>query len=122
MSQRREQTVIGARKIDIDRFDIARPGRNGMQVPHRQIREDIPLKAKIGLQIFSGSVMQRDLPADCQQNWAMRNCQEHRAQSKRYRRAMPPPFLRLSVCLTVFGHYSESISTLTKSKWSDFAL
>jgi hypothetical protein len=49
MSQRREQTVIGARKIDIDRFDIARPGRKDMKIPHRQIREDISFEAKSGL-------------------------------------------------------------------------
>jgi hypothetical protein len=35
MSQRRKQTVIGARKIDIDRFDIARLGRKDMKIPHR---------------------------------------------------------------------------------------
>jgi hypothetical protein len=61
-----------------------------VQIPHRQVREDIPFKAKIGLQVFSGSVMQRDLPADCQQNWPMKNCEERHAHSKRRRRASPP--------------------------------
>ena len=76
MSQRPEQTVIGARKIDIDRFNIARPGRNSVQIPHRQIREDIALKAKTSLQIFSRSVMQRDLSHEGQQNWPMKNEKE----------------------------------------------
>jgi len=116
MSQRREQTVIGARKIDIDRFDIARPGRKDMKIPDCQIREEISFEAKISLQIFSRSVMQRDPPADCQQNWAMKNCEERHAHSKRRRRASPPSPGRPHVCLTVSGHESDSISALPKSK------
>ena len=65
MSQRREQTVIGARKIDIDRFDIARPGRKDMKIPDCQIREEISFEAKISLQIFSRSVVQCHLSPNC---------------------------------------------------------
>ena len=67
MSQWREQTVIGARKIDIDRFDIARPSRNDMQIPDRQVREDIALEAKIDLQMLAGCIMQCDLPPETEQ-------------------------------------------------------
>jgi hypothetical protein len=47
---------------------------------------------------------------------------EGRAYDKRRRHATPPAPVCSSLCLTVFGHYSESISTLTKSKWRDCAL
>ena len=67
MSQRREQTVIGVRKIDIDRFDIARPGWNGVEIPDRQVREDIALETKIDLQMLAGRIMQCDLPAETEQ-------------------------------------------------------
>jgi len=73
MSQRREQTVIGPRKIDIDRFDIARPGWNGVQIPDRQVREDIALETEIDLQMFAAGIMQRKLPAEAQQKRTMKN-------------------------------------------------
>jgi hypothetical protein len=60
--------------------------------------------------------MQRDLPADCQQNRAMKNCEKRHARSKRHGRATPPSSGRPRVCLTVSGHESDSISALTKSK------
>jgi hypothetical protein len=47
----------------------------------------------------------------------MKEHDEGRAYDKRRRRATPPAPVSPSLCLTVFGHYSESISTLTKSKW-----
>ena len=46
----------------------------------------------------------------------MENCEKRHAHSKRRRRTTPPSFLRLRLCLTVFGHQSDCISTLTKSK------
>jgi hypothetical protein len=52
----------------------------------------------------------------------MKEHDEGRAYNKRRRHATPPAPVCLSRCLTVFGHYSESISTLTKSKWRDCAL
>jgi hypothetical protein len=45
-----------------------------------------------------------------------------RAYNKRRRHATPPAPVCPPLCLTVFGHYSESISTLTKSNWRDYAL
>jgi len=52
----------------------------------------------------------------------MKEHDEGRAYDKRRRHATPPAPVCPSLCLTVFGHYSESISTLTKSKWRDCAL
>jgi len=45
----------------------------------------------------------------------MENCQKRHAQSKRCRRATPWS-ARLRLCLTVFGHQRDCISTLTKKK------
>src|SRR5207244_59531 len=76
----------------------------------------IPFEAKIGLQVFSGGVTQSDLPAHRQQNWTMKDCEKRHAHSKRRGCATPPASRRLCLCLTVFGHQSDCISTLTKSK------
>jgi hypothetical protein len=46
----------------------------------------------------------------------MKEHDECRAYNKRRRHATPPAPVCPPLCLTVFGHYSESISTLTKSK------
>ena len=46
----------------------------------------------------------------------MKEHDEGRAYNKRRRHSTPPAPVCPSLCLTVFGHYSESISTLTKSK------
>jgi len=46
----------------------------------------------------------------------MKEREERYAYSKRRRRATPPSFRRPRVSLTVFGHESDSISTLRKSK------
>ena len=46
----------------------------------------------------------------------MKEHNERRAYNKRHRHATPPAPVCPPLCLTVFGHYSESISTLTKSK------
>jgi len=86
-----------------------------VQISYGQIREEISLEAKIGLQIFSRGVTQRNLSADCQQDWTMENCQKRHAHSKR-RHCATPWSARLRLCLTVFGHYGDCISTLTKKK------
>ena len=46
----------------------------------------------------------------------MKEQNESCAYNKRRRHATPPAPVCPPLCLTVFGHYSESISTLTKSK------
>jgi hypothetical protein len=46
----------------------------------------------------------------------MKQPDEGRAYNKRRRHATPPAPVCPPLCLTVFGHHSESISTLTKSK------
>src|SRR6266540_3051985 len=46
----------------------------------------------------------------------MKEHDECRAYNKRRRHSTPPAPVCPPLCLTVFGHYSESISTLTKSK------
>jgi hypothetical protein len=46
----------------------------------------------------------------------MKNCEKRHAYSKRRRCTAPPASVRLHLCLTVFGHQSDCISTLTKSK------
>ena len=55
-----EQAVIETGKIDIERFDIARSGRDRMQVLDDEIGENAALESKFELQIFLGRVMQRD--------------------------------------------------------------
>jgi hypothetical protein len=52
----------------------------------------------------------------------MKEHEQGRAYEKRRRHATPLAPVCPSLCLTVFGHYSESISTLTKSKRRDCAL
>jgi len=47
----------------------------------------------------------------------MKEQDECRAYNKRRRHPPPPAPVCPPLCLTVLGHYSESISTLTKSKW-----
>src|SRR4030095_1466884 len=115
MPRESKQTVVKIKAVDVDRFNSRRPNRKCVKIPHRQIAERVSFKTKIGLQIFSGGVTQDELPADRQQNRAMENCQKRHAHSKRRRRATPwSPRPRL--CLTVFGHQSDFISTLTKKK------
>src|SRR5205823_9348172 len=46
----------------------------------------------------------------------MKNCEKRHAYSKRRRCTAPPASVRLRLWLTVFGHQSDCISTLTKSK------
>jgi hypothetical protein len=46
----------------------------------------------------------------------MKDCEKRHAHSKRRRCATPPVSGRLRLCLTIFGHQGDSISTLTKSK------
>ena len=60
--------------------------------------------------------MQRDLSPEGQQEWTMKEHDQGSAYKKRRRHATPPAPVCSSLFLTVFGHYSESISTLTKSK------
>ena len=73
MSQRREQTVIGARKIDIDQFNIARPGRNDMKIPHRQIREDDFLRGeKLALGFSLAAYTARFARPSVNENWPMK--------------------------------------------------
>jgi hypothetical protein len=38
-----------------------------VQIPDRQVREDIALETEIDLQMLPAGVMQRDLPAEAQQ-------------------------------------------------------
>ena len=46
----------------------------------------------------------------------MKERDDCRAYNKRRRHATPPAPVCSPLCLTVCGHYSESISTITKSK------
>jgi len=46
----------------------------------------------------------------------MKESDDRHAYNKRRRHATPPAPVCPRLCLTVFGHYTESISTLTKSK------
>jgi len=83
----------------------------------------ISFQAKISLQIFLGGILQRDLSTNCQKDRPMEDHHQHREYGKRQRRlapkafGAPTPTMRLRVCLTVFGHQGDCISTLTKSKW-----
>jgi hypothetical protein len=46
----------------------------------------------------------------------MKECEKQRTERNRHHRATPPTFVRLRVCLTVFAHEDDSISTVGKSK------
>ena len=78
--------------------------------------EWIPFEAKISLQIFLGSIAQRDLSAQRQQDRTMKDHDQRREYSKRHYRATQPLPVPLRVCLRVFGHQGDCISTLIKSK------
>ena len=54
MPNQAPQAVFAVHEIGIDRFDIGRPDRNRVKVPHRQARKNISLKLKIRLQMFLG--------------------------------------------------------------------
>ena len=115
MSREPGQTVIDAQMVDVNRFNSRRPNRKHAKISHREITERIALETEIGPQIFFSGVMQRDLPCNCQKNRAMKNRQKRHAHSKRRCNATPPAPLSLRLCLTIFGHCNDSISTLTKS-------
>jgi hypothetical protein len=87
MPQRREQTVIGARKIDIDRFNIARPGRNGVQIPDRQICEHAAFDPELELEIFFGRVVQRDPMTEAKQERPVKDYDQ--GEKKRDREKQP---------------------------------
>jgi len=114
-SRKSKQTVVQIKTVDVDRFNSRWPDREGTKTPHGYIGEGIAFEAKVGLQIFSGGVTQHDLPPNCQQNRTMENGQKRHAHGKRRPRATPWSACP-RLCLTVFGHQSDFISTLTKRK------
>jgi len=46
----------------------------------------------------------------------MKDCEKQRTDRNRYNQVTPPAFVRLRVCLTVFTHEGDCISTVGKSK------
>ena len=67
MEEERKQTIISAHCLRVDRFDRARPYCHGMKISHDQTVEHRALETKIGLHVFSRSVMEHNLPAKAQQ-------------------------------------------------------
>lgn len=59
--------------------------------------------------MFPGRVMQRDLPAEAEQKWTMKNYEKRNARSKRRRHATPKSSVRLRVCLTIFAHEGDTL-------------
>src|ERR1700716_3234409 len=62
-----EKSVVGAGKIDIDRFDVARAGGNGVKISHRQAGEEIALHPESQLQIFLRRQMYGNAATDAQE-------------------------------------------------------
>jgi len=46
----------------------------------------------------------------------MKDCEKQRTDRNRRHHHVPPTFVRLRVCLTVFAHEGDCISTVGKSK------
>ena len=61
MSQEREEPVFDAGEIDIDRFDVARPGRRGVEVFHAKICKDAAFKLQLDLQVLFRRIVKSDL-------------------------------------------------------------
>jgi hypothetical protein len=109
-----KQAVIKIKIVDINRLDSRRANRKCVKIPHGQIAKGITFETKISPEVFSGGVAEHNLPADCQQNWTMKDCQKRQAYGKPHRRLAahrPPASIYPRLCLTVLGHYSQSIST-----------
>ena len=63
-TQKREQSVIDSGKIDIDRFDITRPGWNGMKIFDHEVGEDTAFELEVDFQIFLRRIVKRDAMPD----------------------------------------------------------
>src|ERR1700704_484716 len=72
-----EKSVVGAGKIDIDRFDVARAGGNGVKISHRQAGEKIAFNPESQLQIFLRRQMHGNATTDAEEQWSMENDSEN---------------------------------------------
>jgi len=64
MAEQRKKSVVDSGKIDIDRFDVARAGRNGVQIPNDDVGEDAAFEPELEFEIFPGRVVKRDAMTD----------------------------------------------------------
>jgi hypothetical protein len=84
-----------------------------MKIPHCQIREEISFEAKMARDFLwqhAARFADRALIELAIKIAKQRTDRDHRPHVTR------PTFVRLRVCLTVFAHEGDSISTMGKSK------
>ena len=83
MPQKREQSVIDPRKIDIDRFDIAWSSRRRMQISNREVGENAALESEFNFQILFCRGMKGNLADEILQQRPMKNQQQRAKNPKR---------------------------------------
>jgi hypothetical protein len=102
--------------IDVDGFNRRWPSWECMKISRRKTGKGIALQTEIDLYVFSAGVSKRDLSANCQQNWSMKNDQEHRTNGQAGDHTTPKlpvtPLLRL----VVFGHRAILLPLYLRAK------
>ena len=102
--------VIDMQLVDVDRFNRRWPSRERVKIPCCETGKHIPFENEIDLEVRFRRIPKRNLPADCVQNWSMKNNHERRAYSEADQQTMPNPTVASHLFVIVFGHYSDCIA------------